>query len=201
MKNLLLTSFLILLAGEIASHPTSVISSGSLERNTDLPVASTDQDSHLERVHVKQETGFDGKVRSIRFSLEPGKDEKPIGVRVNHADNVVPEVVTSSSESDSKSSSGSFSALDTALSSRSRRSIDQQSDKNTLDDLQAEEARVFRPLFVYRQQVARRLKIRNDRQPISGGRPRVQRTKPNYNPYYYPSDYPYRYAPYEYPRY
>lgn len=112
---ILQVSLVILLANEIVySHPTNVITSGSLSKNSELPAASVIQDSHLEHVRVKQETGFDGKVRSIRFSLEPEKDnEKEVGAgdSNNHADNVVPEVVTSSSRSDSKSSSDSFGAL------------------------------------------------------------------------------------------
>ena len=82
---------------------------------------------------------------------------------------------------------------------RSRRSIEPALSNNDLDDLQAEEAKVFRPLFAYRQQVSRRLKLQNDK--ISGGDRRRNLRKSNnygyYDPYhyYYPSYY------HTYPRY
>ena len=63
---------------------------------------------------------------------------------------------------------------------------------NESDDLQADEAKVFRPLFVYRQQVSRRLKLKNDRKLDNG---RIRKEKINPNSYNY---YDYRYPAYYY---
>lgn len=59
----------LLVATAVASAPSEAVNA-SVPKNSNLPKNET-HDSHLEHVHVKQETGFDGKVRSIRFSLEP----------------------------------------------------------------------------------------------------------------------------------
>ncbi|XP_015589287.1 uncharacterized protein LOC107264954 isoform X2 [Cephus cinctus] len=51
--------------------------------------------------------------------------------------------------------------------SRITRSIP-KAEANILEDLEAQEAKVFRPLFVYRQQVADRYRINRARNPIYG---------------------------------
>lgn len=89
---------------------------------------------------------------------------------------------------------------------RSKRSIDNESLKNELEDLQTDEAKIFRPLFVYRQQVAKRVKLRNDKRAAAAG---DRRRRPVQRPSNAPTDYyyyrrpslPYHYQQYLYDPY
>lgn len=88
------------------------------------------------------------------------------------------------------------SSLIAVESIKTKRSIDNKSLNSELNDLQTDEAKVFRPLFVYRQQVAKRLRKQNDKKAGAGGSgPKIQQPKPVPNNYYYHQ------APYYYQRY
>ena len=65
----------LLLINEALPFPTET--SSTLSPKISNQKSSDVRDSPLEHIHVKQETGFDGKVRSIRFSLEPENDKNP----------------------------------------------------------------------------------------------------------------------------
>lgn len=82
---------------------------------------------------------------------------------------------------------------------KTKRSIEKKASNNELHDLQTEEAKVFRPLFVYRQQVAKRIKLKNDKRTAGSGKnPRENQIPNNY--YYHPVPYYYQryfYNPYD----
>ncbi|CAB0038916.1 unnamed protein product [Trichogramma brassicae] len=171
--------------------------------------SSGSPDSRLERVYVKQETGFDGKVHSIRFSLDPVEADERLNERQPRLSTVDatfgrqsngPARLTDISEKQINAF-GDVS-LSTASEPKSKRSLDQQAPTvsgNDFRDLDVAESKVFRPLFVYRQQVARRLKARNDRRDRASKRssrnqlqpqqtPQSQRrARPSIYNYYYPN--------------
>lgn len=81
-------------------------------------------------------------------------------------------------------------------SSRPKREAKQTLPNNeAVDDLETAEANVFRPLFVYRQQVSRRLKLRNEKKANNNFRQVRSRANPRFNSYSSPYYYPYRYSP------
>ncbi|XP_033223558.1 uncharacterized protein LOC117177161 isoform X2 [Belonocnema kinseyi] len=138
---------------------------------------------NFERLRLDQDSGLDGKVRSVRFNSGVEKDLEP--------DDLIPGIrafgiprnkLEAEPESDFKflfesrfaedveepglgdpRSKPAIEAYKPKISghiervSRSKRSIKKNS-INEFDDLWAEEAKVFRPLFVYRQKVQKRVK-------------------------------------------
>ena len=135
---------------------------------------------HMKRLHLDQETGLDGKVRSVRFNSDPATNIEPddlipgvraFGLPKNKLE-LEPEpditILFKSRFADEDEepklgdprSKPSIEAYQPKLNgiieriplTRATRSIE-KSYFNELNDLQADEAKVFRPLFVYRQQV------------------------------------------------
>ncbi|XP_014238261.1 uncharacterized protein LOC106659966 [Trichogramma pretiosum] len=208
-----------------ASSSSSSSSSESIGNNDDaIGSSSGSPDSRLERVHVKQETGFDGKVHSIRFSLDPVEADTRLNERQPRLQSTATMDATTFGRQSKRParltdiSEKRINAFDDASLSRasepkSKRSLDQRAptvnnnnnnNNNDFHDLDVAESKVFRPLFVYRQQVARRLKARNDRRDRASKRsskndqpqtPQSQRrARPSIYNYYYPNSYfPYTY--------
>ncbi|KAL7303324.1 hypothetical protein TKK_0004513 [Trichogramma kaykai] len=200
-----------------SSSSSSSSSSESIGNNDDATGSSSGSpDSRLERVYVKQETGFDGKVHSIRFSLDPVEADTRLNERQPRLSTATmdatfgrqskrPARLTDISEK--RINAFDDASLSTASEPKSKRSLDQQAptvnNNNDFHDLDVAESKVFRPLFVYRQQVARRLKARNDRRDRASKRssksqpqtPQSQRrARPSIYNYYYPNSYfPYTY--------
>lgn len=141
---------------------------------------------NFERLRLDQEGGLDGKVRSVRFNSGVEKDLEPddlipgiraFGIPRNKLEaepesdfNILfesrfAEDVNEPGLGDPRSKPA-IEAYKPKISghiervSRSKRSI-KKNVINELDDIQAEEAKVFRPLFVYRQQIKKRIKNQN----------------------------------------
>ncbi|XP_014204363.1 uncharacterized protein LOC106636480 [Copidosoma floridanum] len=142
-------------------------------------------ESHVEHVQVERKTGFDGQVRSIRFGID-GSASKAQEINADATESVV-VAVSSSGDKDPSAAMpdvppmepattdlGDILELDKSAATKApivRRSVGKgASGRNELDDLEAEEAKVFRPLFVYRSQVAKRLKTRNGKSAGTGVR-------------------------------
>ncbi|XP_058790362.1 uncharacterized protein LOC131663766 [Phymastichus coffea] len=199
----LLTPFASRISGALSETDSALLS-----KNYVSPINEV-RDSPLERVKVKQESGFDGRVRSIRFSFKPEQDYKPnkgatrdglyssfndfnfYPIRGNYNQNIgLPTRQTVSIEEASRQLPHSKSRSSATIeSSRSKREIEKHLPNNEMDDLETAEAKVFRPLFVYRQQISRRLKLQNDRQSNNNRRQILSRTKPRFDRYYYPYQY------------
>lgn len=123
-----------------------------------LPKKMIESNGHIERVSVDRVSGLDGKVDKVHFRESPGIQAYGV-TRRNQDSNGVIERIGSEKEGTGKA--------DRSVIRRSR-SLDDGDVGNDLTDLEPQEAKVFRPLFVYRQQVADRHRLKARKNPIYG---------------------------------
>nr|XP_003702181.1 PREDICTED: uncharacterized protein LOC100878703 [Megachile rotundata] len=148
------------------------------------------ENSRTRRLHIENQTGFDGKVEKIHINSEedlPGirayglqkKNpmnngyiermlEKEVKEELNDASRVTRSVEAYGKLKDHVEMNGQIERMRSPISlqvpnevgSRVSRSIEtglsQKESKGGSDDLEAQDAKVFRPLFVYRQQQAKK---------------------------------------------
>ncbi|XP_076169673.1 uncharacterized protein LOC143147873 [Ptiloglossa arizonensis] len=184
--------------GEEDSMATSDSKESKLERVEHPPVRLSRkffENSHTRKLHIANQTGFDGKVEKIRINsnedhpgvLAHGVTKKNL-TNDDHLERMQKEVhgklasrALRAIEVYGKSkehldNNGEIERVPSPVSARYRlrsdvgarvvRSIDAGpkqevregpvKDQEDLEDLEAEEGKVFRPLFVYRQQLAKR---------------------------------------------
>ena len=156
---------------------------------TDSAVPKVINSHHnVEKLPLDQETGLDRKGKSVRLNSKEEKDLEPddlvpgiraFGIPRNKLEaepepdfSILFESRFAEEENEPRlgdpRSKPAIEAYKPKISghiervplTRAKRSIEKNS-INELDDLQAEEAKVFRPLFVYRQQIQRRIKNQN----------------------------------------
>ncbi|XP_029055213.1 uncharacterized protein LOC114882489 [Osmia bicornis bicornis] len=143
------------------------------------------ENSRTRRLHIENQTGFDGKVEKIHINSEedlPGirayglqkknlmnngyierKIEKEIKEDLNDASRVTRSVEAYGKSKDHLETNGKIERIQSPISPRATsesgnrvsRSIATGS-KGEPDDLEAQDAKIFRPLFVYRQQQAKK---------------------------------------------
>lgn len=173
----------------------------SVDGSTRFPSELPQADAQIKRLHIRNQTGFDGKVRSIRF--DTAEDENKPGIRAyglpkKHLEDSglieripleqpYPEDTRNSRLIEAYGmakrdfeNNGEIERVIVPISvsqesrvdpkNREARSIDGRSESNaernpegSLEDLEAQSAKVFRPLFVYRKQQAKKQRLHNAR--------------------------------------
>lgn len=146
-----------------------------------------ENNGHIERVSFDRATGLDGKVEKVNLqSHEAGIQAFGLRKKVEEDNGFIERV---GHEEESAPVPGKDASSPKSWANvRSVRSVDAGSDKNDLVDLEAQEAKVFRPLFVYRQQVADRYRLKGKKNAIYGAYQYGADKRSNSN-YYYPKRY------------